>query len=108
VALPLYRRNHVGLSTGISVMNLGTEDAHVTATFTPAGSEPITCSNCSGTVSPGRSLIFWPPSLNGLKDASYGSARISSSQPVAVIANDFSISGTADAATYNGIKADDQ
>lgn len=108
VALPLYRRNHVGLSTGISVMNVGTEDANVTAAFTPAGASPVSCSNCSGTVSPGGTLIFWPPALNGLTDGTYGSASITSSQPVAVIVNDFSMNGTTDAATYNGIKADVQ
>jgi hypothetical protein len=109
VALPLYRRGHVGLTTGISVMNVGSESANVTVAFTPNGaSQPVACTGCSATVAPNATAIFWPPSLQGVPDGSFGSATIQSSQPVAVIVNDFSTSGAIDMATYNGIKADVQ
>jgi hypothetical protein len=108
VALPLYRRNHVGLNTGISIMNVGDAEANATISFTPAGaSGPAACGNCSFTIPPNSIYVVWPPSAQGVPD-SYGAAVIQSSQPVAVIVNDFSLSGATDAATYNGIKADAQ
>jgi hypothetical protein len=108
VALPLYRRNHVGLNTGISMMNVGDQPANVTLSLTPNGAtQPANCSNCSFTIEPNQIAVAWPPALQGLPDG-FGAAVIQSTQPVAVIVNDFSLSGATDAATYNGIKADVQ
>jgi hypothetical protein len=114
VALPLYRREHAGgLSTGISVMNLGATQASITVSFSQAtpggGSQPVSCgSPCTQTVAPNSIAVFWPPAISALPTNTYGSATINSTEPVAVIVNDVNVSGAVDAATYNGLKADFQ
>jgi hypothetical protein len=110
VALPLFRRAHVGLTTGIQAMNIGSGTANVTITFTKADGTVIAgCGGqCTATVPANSSANWWPGSISSITDGTYGSAVIESDQPLAVIVNDFSISGATDAATYNGIKADVQ
>jgi hypothetical protein len=114
VALPLWRKNHAnGLTTGISVMNVGSGTANVTVSFTkvnPNGTTtPVSCgAQCTGTVGANQTLIFWPGSMSDLENNTFGSATIQSDQPVAVIVNDVVVSGAVDMATYNGIKADVQ
>jgi len=113
VALPLYRKAHAnGLTTGISVMNIGSGQAQITIAFNQAqggGSTPVSCpTGCTQTVGPNETAIFWPGSISALPDGTYGSATVQSTQPVAVIVNDVNVSGAVDMATYNGIKADVQ
>jgi hypothetical protein len=115
VALPLYRRDHAkGLTTGISVMNVGSGEAQITVSFTenlPGGTtRPVSCGalNCTKNVGPNETAIFWPGGISEIAPNTYGSASIQSSQPVAVIVNDVNVSGIVDMATYNGIKADVQ
>jgi hypothetical protein len=115
VALPLYRRTHAkGLTTGISVMNVGTGDAQITVSFTQNNqggtTSPVSCppADCTKMVGPNETAIFWPGSISAIPEGTYGSANIQSSQPVAVIVNDVNVSGIVDMATYNGIKADVQ
>lgn len=110
VALPLYRRNHAGgLSTGISVMNVGENVANITIAFTVAGAGPVSCSSgCTASVAPNATHIFYPPAISALENDTYGSATIQSSEPVAVIVNDAVLDGSIDMATYNGINADVQ
>jgi hypothetical protein len=110
VALPLYRDNHAnGLTTGISVMNVGSGQAQVTVSFTQNGqSSPLTCSNCSQSIGPNQTAIFWPGAIDEVPSGTFGSATVQSTQPVAVIVNDVNVSGAVDMATYNGIKADVQ
>jgi hypothetical protein len=113
VALPLYRREHAnGLTTGISVMNVGTGQASITVSFNQtvgATSVPVNCpTGCTQTVGPNQTAIFWPGAISALQPNTFGSATVQSTQPVAVIVNDVNISGVVDMATYNGIKADAQ
>jgi hypothetical protein len=111
VALPLYRRAHAnGLTTGISVMNIGSGQAQITVAFNEnrgGQSVPVTCtSDCTQTVGPNQTAIFWPGAISALPDGTFGSATVQSTQPVAVIVNDVNVLGAVDMATYNGIKAD--
>ncbi len=114
VALPLYRKAHAnGLTTGISVMNVGTGQAQITVSFNqnlPNGtSQPVACgADCTQTVGANQTAIFWPGNFSEIPNNTYGSATIQSTQPVAVIVNDVNVSGVVDMATYNGIKADVQ
>lgn len=111
VALPLYRRTHAGgLSTGLSVMNVGNAEATITVAFTQAlaggGTQPVSCpTGCTQSVGPNQTAVFWPPSISALQNNTYGSAVVNSNQPVAVIVNDVNVDGSVDMATYNGIKA---
>jgi hypothetical protein len=114
VALPLWRRNHAnGLSTGISAMNIGTSDAQITVAFTRVNNDgsttPVSCgAECTQTVGPNEAAVWWPPMISALSDGTFGSATVTSNQPVTVIVNDVNVAGGIDAATYNGIKADVQ
>jgi hypothetical protein len=113
VALPLYRKNHAsGLTTGISVMNIGSGEAQITVAFNEAqgtNSVPVSCpTGCSQTVGPNETAIFWPGSIGAIGNNTYGSATVQSTQNVAVIVNDVNVAGGIDMATYNGIKADVQ
>jgi len=105
VAVPLFRRNHFKLTTGIQVMNVGTRAAEVKISFVESGSDtPITnCAECLATVEPNRSYTWWPPRIDALPDGVFGSAVIESPEPITVIVNDFPMEGQVDAAVYNGI-----
>jgi hypothetical protein len=108
VALPLWRREHAfGLSTGISVMNVGAEEARVTLEVNEsrgAGFTRIACgAPCERTVAPNRTAIFWPPAITAIPRGSYGSATIVSTQPVVAIVNDVVLSAAVDMSTYAGI-----
>lgn len=111
VALPLARRQHTPMkfTTGIQVMNIGTGPANVEAMFADdKGAGLNTCGGaCKVVVQPLNAATFFPSnSLNAMPVNSYGSAVITSDQPIVVIVNDISETSAADAATYNGIKAD--
>ena len=63
---------------------------------------------CTQTIQPNASYTWYPPAMSSQASyaGKYGSATLTSSQPLAVIVNDASGKGTLDAAIYNGIKAD--
>lgn len=111
VHLPLVRRKHtaMALSTGIQVMNVGTAVANVKIRFFDnTGVELISCGTaCDVSVQPLAAASFFPSrALNAMPIGSYGSAVVTSDQPVVVIVNDASETGAIDMATYNGIKGD--
>jgi hypothetical protein len=107
VFLPLFRRNHFALTTGIAVMNVGDETALVTLKVTASDEDgttrPLACANCVISIPPLSSGIFWPPAMESVPQSLFGSAVVESTQPVVAIVNDVSVSGAVDMATYNGI-----
>ncbi|MCC7018894.1 MAG: hypothetical protein IT332_04030 [Ardenticatenales bacterium] len=113
VALPLFRRRHVGLTTGIQVMNIATTTATVRIAFsaTDAGtgvSTPIGgCTVCQQAIAPNDSYTWWPPSIGGIPDGTFGAAVITSNQPIIALVNDYPTSPDAaartDPATYLGL-----
>jgi hypothetical protein len=115
VALPLYRNKHTTaqLTTGIQAMNISDTAARASISFTLAPDNTkisaAQCGpDCTQTIAPGGSYTWYPPSIATLPVGKFGSAFISSDQPLAVIVNDASLNGVMDAAIYNGIKADSQ
>jgi hypothetical protein len=114
IALPLFRSDHTSwrLYTGISAMNAGTAPASITIDITD--SDGNVTSGRPGmqqsSVGPNETALFWPGDFatvgNWLdRNKAYGSATLTSDQPLAVIVNDFSLTGAADSSTYNGINA---
>jgi hypothetical protein len=112
IALPLYRRQHTReqLSTGIQAMNVGDAVARVEISFRTDGGQVIAGTSCGwdcrATLMPGASANWYPPMMSALPDGQFGSALITSDQPLAVIVTDASATGAIDSATYNGIKVD--
>ncbi|MFN8422050.1 MAG: hypothetical protein U0470_01230 [Anaerolineae bacterium] len=111
VALPLARRQHTPskFTTGIQVMNIGTSPANVEISFSDdKGVALNTCgAPCKVVVQPLNGTTFYPGNqLNAMPVGSYGSAVVTSDQPIVVIVNDASETGAVDSSTYNGIKAD--
>ncbi len=110
VALPLYRRNHTAnkLTTGIQAMNIGTETAQAQIVFKPSGGLPEVsgCQGCNVSIAPLAAYTWLPSSIDAVPDAKYGSATITSSQPLVVIVNDkaYATDKPMDAAIYSGIK----
>lgn len=110
-ALPLVRNRHIDalrMTTGIQVMNTSdTERATVTIELFDASGERLDgCgSACSRVVEPLEATTFYPgaSSLATLPPGRFGSALVTGDQPLAVIVNDVSELGVADAATYNAI-----
>jgi hypothetical protein len=114
VALPLFRSNHTAwrLYTGISAMNTGTATASIRIEITDSegnvtsGKPGMTISN----VGANETALFWPGDFandGNWTDVNkaYGSATITSDQPLAVIVNDFSLNAQVDSSTYNAINA---
>lgn len=107
VALPLFRNQHtkLDLSTGIQVMNIGTETATIVLEFpTPSGS--LIEIKTSAAVAPLASHTWFPPKIVGMPSNVYLAVFVTSDQPIVVIVNDASGNGRADSAIYSGIKAD--
>jgi hypothetical protein len=110
IALPLYRKQHAGtmnLSTGIQAMNVGPAPAHLAIQFMdalgralPAGDEG------EQTLAPLASHTWYPPAIPSLPPGLYGSALITSDQPLLAVVNDASATGVIDAAIYSGVNAD--
>jgi hypothetical protein len=111
VALPLYRKNHTAkqLTTGIQAMNIGTSAAQASIVFSPSGGRPVVsnCSVCNQTIEPLNAYTWLPTNISELPDKVYGSASITSSEPLVVIVNDkaYAVEPPTDAAIYSGIKA---
>lgn len=112
VSLPLFRNKHTTdeLSTGIQAMNIGSAAANVTLEIKNNTGTIISSSDpaFTRTIAPNASYTWFPPSIAALNAHTnvFGSATLTSDQPLTVIVNDFSGKGTKDAAIYNGIKAD--
>jgi hypothetical protein len=115
VALPLFRAGHTAwnLWTGISAMNVGAGATDITLAATnkdgtvTSGLAGMTIAN----VAPFQTALFWPAMVQKAGGPwaqpanAYGSATITSAEPVAVIVNDVSLAQKADSSTYNGIAA---
>ena len=105
VFAPLVRRRHTGfqLTTGIQVQNIGNAAADITVTYrtsTGAGAGNQTIND----VPAGASVNFYQDT-GPFPSGQYGSAVITSDgQPLALIVNDFSLTGALDAAIYNGLR----
>jgi hypothetical protein len=115
-ALPLFRTGHTkqDLWTGVAVMNVGAQNATVSLSVTnaPTGVTIPDAMTVAG-LAPNETHIFWPESIrwqgppwSDVKTA-YGSAMVTSDQPVVVIVNDSSGAKDpalqTDAASYVGI-----
>jgi len=112
VSAPLYRNKHTGdeLSTGIQAMNIGTGPAQVTLEIKSSAGPVLSanCPECTQTIAQNASYTWYPPTMPS-QNANvnvYGSATLTSNQPLAVIVNDATTKPTKDAAIYNGLKAD--
>lgn len=107
VHLPLFRSRHTSsqLTTPIQVQNLGTTAATVRLELEDLSGAPVTgCDVCTATIPPDGSRLWWPSDIAAFPQGSYGSARVISDQPVAVVAADLSESGTGiDMAAYRGL-----
>lgn len=108
VALPLFRNKHTNLdlSTGIQAMNIGDTNANVSIEFKNSSGQLINVTGTSQTIAPLASFTWFPPSIAGMPGNTYGSASLTSDQPIVAIVNDASGNGKVDAAIYSGIKAD--
>ncbi len=109
VAVPLYRR-HVAeplFASGVHVVNLGPQDAHASLRLRESSGNPITLgTDADRVVAPGETGTWYLPDMEAVPDDSYGSARIESDQPVAVVVSDIPRAGIADMALYNGLNTD--
>ncbi|MEO8084611.1 MAG: hypothetical protein ABI780_12380, partial [Ardenticatenales bacterium] len=113
VALPLIRRNHVGLSTGIQVVNAGPDPVDIVVDFSvtdarTGASRPVDgCTQCRATIDPDDSATFWPPSIAVLPDGVFGGAVITADGPIVALVNDYPTVERAgrrtDPATYLGL-----
>lgn len=109
VALPLFRKQHTNLqlSTGIQVMNIGASPANAVLAIKDHQGRALPVGPDAQRTIPPLSAYTWIPStITSLPVGSYGSATLTSDQPLVVIVNDASSSGAWDAAIYSGIKAD--
>lgn len=108
VALPMVRRRHTAMdfTTAIAVQNPAEVSANVQLEFhDERGVALSSCGEpCRVDIAPGAGHLFYPSTaLNGLPVGSYGSATITSDQPVVAVVEDESGSGAADASIYGGI-----
>lgn len=113
VAMPLWRRNHVGLSTGIQVMNPGLDPVEVEIAFSitdprSGDSRAVTgCTVCQATIEPDDSVNWWPPAVPVLRDGTFGGAVVTADGPVVVLVNDYPTADRGgrrtDPATYLGL-----
>jgi hypothetical protein len=109
VALPLFRREHFNLTTGIQVMNAGDAPARVAIAFSATDaatdrSTPITgCDSCVQTIGARESYTWWPPLIAAIRPNTFGSATVVSDQPVIVLVVDYPMQGQVDPAAYLGI-----
>lgn len=104
VFAPLVRRNHTPdkLTTGIQVQNIGSGPADITVKYTTSAG--ATSQETATGVAQFASKNFYQGSGTAFPSGAYGSATIESNQPIVLIVNDASATGTLDAALYNGLK----
>ncbi|MFN2114127.1 MAG: hypothetical protein ACK2T6_00305 [Anaerolineae bacterium] len=114
IVLPLFRSGHTSwaLYTGIMAMNTGNEVTDITVTAYPSdGGTDDVVSATAHDVGVNETAAFWPGDFAnagwwGDSNRSYGSAIVTSEQPVVVVVNDWSLAGAADPATYTGLKVE--
>ena len=100
VYAPVIMNGYYGYTTALVVQNMGTSTANVTITYSDTG----TASDWSGTIAPGAAASFY--SGDGSFKIPVGKllgAKVTSSQPVAVIVNEQTAYNRA--GTYNGFAA---
>lgn len=103
---PLIRRRHTAdlLTTGVAVQNAGGQSANITITYRDSAGALIG-SQTASSVASNKVFTFYQDALNTpLAVGSYGSAVITSNQPIVAVINDMSLSNTMDAANYNSLK----
>jgi len=111
VALPLFRRSHYGLTTGIQAMNVSSEPVTVTLRFfatdpdTDESTEIVGCEECVQTLAPHQGFDWWPGRIPQIPNFTFGSATLSSTLPIVALVNDYPLTGQTDPATYIGIPA---
>jgi len=102
VHLPLYRREHTqsGLTTDVTVLNLGGAPAVVQLAMRDRLGSPVPCgAPCQATVPPGAAKV-WRPEDTTFPSNAYGSAAIESDHPIVAVVDDVSRVGTFDTATF--------
>ena len=110
-SVPLFRRAHYDLTTGIQVMNTGNVSATVRIDFVATANDsddtrPITgCDVCSRVLGPMQGHDWWPGGIAAIPDFTFGAATITSDQPVVVLVNDYPLRAQSDPATYLGLPA---
>ncbi len=108
VHLPLTRREHTSskLTTPIQVQNLGASPATVTLAIQDWQDMAVNCgAACTVTIPPGGSRLWWPTDIADWPMNSYGSAVVTSDQPVAATVADLSLSNQFDMSAYLGVPA---
>lgn len=106
VALPLYRRNWAGLTTGIQVVNTANAPANVSITFRATNRPQDPPVVIPRSIAARDSENWWPGSIPQLLDQTFGSAVVESDQPVVVLVNDYPLAEDVDPATYLGLPVD--
>lgn len=109
IALPMVRRQHTSMqiTSAIAVQNTSATAASVEIAFRDAnGAALTTCgAPCRVVVAPGAGYLFYPSStLDGIPARTFGSATLTSDQPiVAVVEEGSAIGSYVDASIYTGI-----
>jgi hypothetical protein len=93
---PVIMSNYYGYNTALVVQNIGAADAAVTVEYTNGFSADY-------TIAPGAAESIYTPGVAGVPsgDVLYG-ATVTSDQPVVVLVNESSATGTNRAASYSG------
>jgi hypothetical protein len=104
VITPLFRRRHTSsrLSSDLVVQNTAGEPAEVTVDILLSDGLPF---RARATIAPGASHVFVPEAISELPDNRYGSATLTSSQPVVAVLSDVSRSLAMDASQAAGLSA---
>jgi hypothetical protein len=93
--LPLIRNKHMptraSLTTGVQIMNVSSAPAYVEVHPLDPQGVPVACPGCSEIVTPYGAYTWYPPNVPGFPEDFYGTATITSDQPVAAIVNDASM-----------------
>jgi hypothetical protein len=106
VFAPLIRRRHdvAALTTGIQVQNTGGSNTTISVTYKDRNGNTLGTESRSN-VAPGASVNFYQDAASSVVPVgAYGSAVITSNQPIVVLVNESSINNTMDAANYTGVK----
>jgi len=106
VMLPLILRNNSGISTWFAVQNVGTAPATISVQFNALAGTSYTATTPT-TVANGASYTFDQSTDANLGSLFVGSARVTSTQPLAVIVNQVGKNvGKQTMLTYTGFPAD--
>ncbi len=108
--VPLFRKDHRGITTGIHAMNVGDvqSEAHLQL-FDGRGERIEGCDEaCRATIGPGGSIAWWMGDLEVVPDRSYGHVVITSTVPLAVIASDEPSNEEFDLTLFAGVRVPDE